>query len=248
MQQIPYAGSTPGADSADYDLYDSTSGSVGVIGSISGCRYRLSIKHSHAGTLKGYAKSTRSGSWVQFYQKALKAPAAAIRMHEISVPIVTHPDVKFTWTNGGTAQNPWYVGQALVSADELDTERFDEQAATVPGPLASLNSFAAATSTSHAVYTIPAAWLGQRVRFRSKIATTWLVFGTSSGVEADRAAVVTGTPPAWTGSVKIADPIPPDMSADFKIDPSWTHFSFEADAIGAIYAFPSDYEQTDLPD
>lgn len=248
MQQIAYSGSTPGTDSSIYDLYDSTTGSVGVIGSIPGCRYRLSLKHSHGGTLKGYAKATRAGSWVQFYQKTLKAPAAAIRMHEVSVPVATHPDVRFTWTNGGTAQDPWYVGQALVSADELDTERFDELAETVPGPFASLSNFAAATSTTHAVYAIPTAWLGQRMRFRSKGATTWLVFGTSSGVEADRAAVVTGTPPAWTGSVKISDPIPDGVSADFTVDPSWTHFSFEADAVGSIHAFLSDYEQTDLPD
>lgn len=245
MQQLQYSGSTPGADSADYTLYDSTLGSVGVIGSIPGCRYRLSLKHSHAGTLKGYAKATRDGSWIQFYQRPLRAPAAALRMHEVSVPIVTHNDVKFVWTNGGTAQNPWYVGHALVPVDELDT--LAKIADAIPGPLASTANFAAATSTTHAVYAIPTTWLGQRVRFRSRGATTWLVFGTSSGVEADRTVVVSGTPPAWTGNVKIADPIPADMSADFFVDPSWTHFSFEADASGSVYAFVSDYEETDFP-
>ena len=140
------------------------------------------------------------------------------------------------------------LGQALVSADELDAERFDELAETVPGPLASVSNFAAATATTHLVFAIPAAWLGQRMRFRSKGCTTWLLFGTSSGMEVDRTAVVTGTPPAWTGSVKIGDPIPDGMSADFLVDPSWTHFSFEADAVGSITAIMSDYEQTDLPD
>jgi hypothetical protein len=248
MQQLDYSGTTP-TGTSDYTLFDSTDLSVGVIGSIPGCRYRLSVKHSHAGTLKGYAKSLRAGSWVQFYQKALKAPAAAIRMHELSIPIVTHRDVKFVWTNGGTAQDPWYVGHSLVSAQEDDSDRLRQIAATVPGPAASATSeFAAAASTTHAVYVVHASWLGQRMRFTANGAKIWVVFGTSSGVEADRAAVVTGTPPAWTGSVKICPPIPDGQYADWYIDPSWTHFSFEGDAAGTLTATISDYEQTDFPD
>ena len=247
MKQITFSGSTPGADSTEYTLYDSTTESVTWLAYTESARYRLALKHSHLGTIKAYAQAGRSGTWVQFYQKAVRTPAASVRMHTTSIPIATHADIKVTWVNGGSAQTTWYVGQALLSAAEDDNARRD-LADVVPGPLASLSNFSAATATTHAVFTIPTAWLGQRVRVRSKGATTWVVFGTSSGVEANRSTVVGGTPPAWTGAVTIADPIPDGTSADFYVDPSWTHWSHEADAVGSITIILSDYEQTDLPD
>jgi len=247
MKQIVYGGTTPIADTAETTLYDSSLESVTGLAYNNAARYRLSLKHSHLGTIKAYAQAGRSGTWVQFYQKAVRTPAASVRMHMASIPIATHADIKVTWVNGGTAQTTWYVGQALLTAEEDDNARRD-LADVVPGPFASVANFAAATATTHAVFTIPTAWLGQRVRVRSKGATTWVVFGTSSGVEANRSTVVSGTPPAWTGAVTIADPIPDGTSADFYVDPSWTHWSHEADAVGSIHIFLSDYEATDLPD
>lgn len=248
-RQISYTGSAPGADSSTYTLWDSTDGSVGVIGSIPGCRYRLSLKNSHAGTLKAYAKSSRDGSWVQFYQSLVRAPAASVRMQEIAIPIATHRDVKVEWVNGGSAQSTWYVAQALLAFDELDVERNVELAQLVRGPVSSAtDNFGVAVTTTHAVYAVPAAWSGRRLRCRSVNSTTWLLFGTSSGVEAAGQAVVSGTPPAWTGLATISEPIPDGTSLDVYVDPAWTHFSVEGSAAGFFYAFLSDYDLTDLPD
>jgi hypothetical protein len=247
MHRIQYSGSAPGANSNESTLYDSTEESNNILAYRESARYRLALKHSHLGTLKAYAKSSRTGDWVQFYQKPLPTPAAAIRPHVVSIPISTHNDIKVTWTNGGSAQTTWYVGQALLTAVEDDNARL-ESIETVLGPVASTSSFAAATTTTHAVYAIPTAWLGRRIRIRSIGTTTWVNFGTSASVEASRSAVVSGSPPAWTGSATIADPIPDAQFLDMLVDPSWTHFSFESVHNGTITIFLSDYEQTDLPD
>lgn len=125
-----------------------------------------------------------------------------------------------------------------------------EISARLIGPLASAdNNFAAAIGTTHAVYAIPEAWKRTRLAFTvrchatSPTATVWLIFGTGVSVEADRTAVVTGTPPAWVGNAKIARPLRDGETADYYVKSSWTHFSIESDDNTnqpTIYAFPSD--------
>lgn len=111
--------------------------------------------------------------------------------------------------------------------------------------------FAVAIGTTHAVYTIPAAWKGRRVdisvkNHASSTATNcvWFAFGTASNMEVDRAAVISGSAPAWTGAATIGRPILAGETRDYYIDPAWTHFAIESDENTnkpIFYMFLSDY-------
>ncbi len=106
--------------------------------------------------------------------------------------------------------------------------------------------FACKVGTTHLVFTVPSAWKGRKVdvavRGAAATAAVWLVFGTSTSVEADRTAFVTGTPPGWTVNPKTGRPCRDGEIRDYHIKPSWSHFSVEAaDADTEIYITPSDF-------
>ncbi|MDB5716299.1 MAG: hypothetical protein JWO15_3696 [Sphingomonadales bacterium] len=117
---VAYAdGRTPGADSLVYELFNSTTDrslhSLYADGSAVYSdfrRYILSIKNSQAGTFKGYTSPDRGQTWVQYYEVVVPL-AATTTFNNIVVPVEPHPDVKYTWTNGGAAQTTWVVFQAL---------------------------------------------------------------------------------------------------------------------------------------
>lgn len=121
----------------------------------------------------------------------------------------------------------------------------------LPGPEAGLYNFTAQIGTTHAVYAIPAAWLDRRVEVTvhapglnsaGQPASVWILFGASASMEVNRATVVSGTPPAWTGAATIGRPIRDGESRDYKVKAAWTHFAIEADlAACEIYITPSDY-------
>ena len=248
MEKLEYTGTAP-TNSTTSTLFDSTEAlPTGFVTSVVDCRYRLAVAHSHAGTIKGYAKDSISGSWVQFYERLMKIPVSTARYQNVSIPTTPFAHFKMEWVNGGTTQTTWAVSHAIVSGQEGDPERSLDIAETVKAPIASATeNFAAATSTTHAVYAVPAIWLGQRVRIAAATSNLWIAFGTAVGMEVDRTAVVTGTPPAWTGSAKIGWPVRIDGWIDVTVDPTSTHFSFEADAVGAVTIVTSDYEQSNLP-
>lgn len=126
----------------------------------------------------------------------------------------------------------------------------------LPGPVASATkNFATQIGTTHAVYAIPDDWKSRKIDCTVRAAalnsagmpaSVWLLFGTGATVEADRSAFVTGTPPAWTGSPKIARPIRDGETRDYYVDPAWTHFSIESDVASTeFYVTPSDYPKND---
>lgn len=249
MRKIAYSGSTPGADSNTYVLFDSSLEAVNLLAAEGSTDYRLELKHSHAGTLRAYAQAGRSGTWVQFYERILNAPTNTTKMRRVTIPLGGHDDIKVEFVNGGSAQTTWYVAQVMYAPGESRGTRELERLETVRGPVASATlNFAAATSTTHAVYEVPTDWRRRWVRVRSNVSNLWFLFGTSAGVEVSRTAVVSGTPPAWTGSATIGDYIADGTYADYLVDPSWTHFTFEADAVGRITIIPSDFTDVDLPD
>ncbi len=119
-----------------------------------------------------------------------------------------------------------------------------ELSARLRGPLAAAGGsasdvegpFAESIGTTHAVFTVPACWKGRRVDITVKnhassttANTVWFAFGTASNMEVDRAATVTGTPPAWTGAATIGRPIRDGETRDYYVDPTWTHFAAESD-------------------
>jgi hypothetical protein len=114
-QIVKYAGATPGADSAIYNLFDSTvyrSQARSVLRFADFMRYVLALKNSGTGTLKAFASMDGGTTWVEFYELAV--PASTVqRMNQITIPLEPHLDVKVDWVNGGAAQSTWYVGQAL---------------------------------------------------------------------------------------------------------------------------------------
>jgi hypothetical protein len=110
-----YEGETPGNDTLERTLYDSSAqGQGGGTRPLQFGRYLLSLQTSHAGTLKVYGSNTggRNNDWQLFRTVAL-AGSGASGTHEIAVPFGAHLDIKVTWTNGGTAQALWVVAQVL---------------------------------------------------------------------------------------------------------------------------------------
>lgn len=112
-----YTGSTPGADSNDYELFNSiTAGLPGNWPALHGVyKIVIDIKHSHLGTLKWYktdsdpTNASDSGvTWGQMGQLSVATPASTEgSLAEIFIEAEKH--VKVLWTNGGTAQTSWIV-------------------------------------------------------------------------------------------------------------------------------------------
>jgi hypothetical protein len=113
--RLKYTGSTPGADTNTYTLFSSVTAFPGAsffaMHKLS--RLIVSIKYSHAGTLKGYRSEDRGVTWTQvFPDTAVAAPAAgATNVYDLLVE--EYADFKLDWTNGNTAQNPWMIDMVL---------------------------------------------------------------------------------------------------------------------------------------
>jgi hypothetical protein len=190
--------------------------------------YVLKLRNSHRGTLL-FERSSDGSSWTTVYQQALApSPTNGINRREFCVDGIPHFRVR--WTNGGTTQTTFDVMQSLCHAPPASQAQ--ESAAVVRGPFADAdNNWSADVGITHANYNIPAAWLGRRVTVQTvgSGVNGFILFGDASGaVEADRAAVVTGTG-TFTGNAKIPWCVPGGGERDVFVDPSWTHFSVEAD-------------------
>ena len=106
------SGTTPGADSNTDTMWSTTATVNGDrqypkrFFSMQGfARARLSIDHSHNGTLKWYHSTDGGAKWTQVGSQA--ATAVANEATVVDILIEGEPDFKVEWTNGGTAQSPW---------------------------------------------------------------------------------------------------------------------------------------------
>lgn len=113
FSRIKYTGSTPGADTDTYNLYDSTENGVEGLFALAGLKkFVVDIKHDTAGTLKWYKSNDKGVSWEQIGEEAIGIPAAtATTYKEYTVEPYLH--WKIDWVNGGSAQSPWDVDMAL---------------------------------------------------------------------------------------------------------------------------------------
>ena len=112
--RIKYTGSTPGADSNTYKLYDTTDNGLTDLFSHCGIsKYVLQLSHSHGGTLKWYKSMDAGATWDQIGQESIPAPASANEITSRDILVEGFLDFKAEWENGGTAQDPWNVSQAL---------------------------------------------------------------------------------------------------------------------------------------
>jgi hypothetical protein len=124
--RLRYTGATPGADSNTYSLFDSAVAfpAANMAQAAGTRRFRLALKNSQAGTIKGYRSESRisnpnlatgSMTWTQFYEQAVAA-AAATGNNTLDAMIEEFADFKFEWVNGGSAQATWTVDMALDSS------------------------------------------------------------------------------------------------------------------------------------
>lgn len=114
------SGTTPGADSNTDTMWDTTTTVNGHrvypkhFFAMQGIhRAELTIVHDQDGTVKWYASNDGGTSWNQVGTQAVTAVS-----NEASIvdPIVEgYPDFKIEWTNGGTAQSPWYAKLNLLT-------------------------------------------------------------------------------------------------------------------------------------
>lgn len=110
-------GGTPGANSNDYVLFDSTVALTGGLDSHCISRLEFSLNNSASGTRKAYFSQDSGTTWTLYDSTAVSAyssPAAAGPFDYLLDP---YKDFKLVWTNGGSAQTTWIVNIVLVRSD-----------------------------------------------------------------------------------------------------------------------------------
>lgn len=113
--RVTYSGTTPGADSNTYNLYNSTSDGGGSGFAMKGYHFAvLDIKNAAAGTLKAYKSIDRGVTWNQIEQFSVAAaPTAESNKYEFLVE--PYMEWKLDWVNGGASQSTmWVVDFALT--------------------------------------------------------------------------------------------------------------------------------------
>lgn len=106
--KLGVSGGTPGADSNDYKLFDSTTlQHPGTLSQMGVKRIIFGVNNSHSGTLKAYWSIDKGTTWNQYYEAAQVAASAPTMTGPIDFDIVPYDDWKLVWTNGGSAQTTW---------------------------------------------------------------------------------------------------------------------------------------------
>lgn len=131
---VKWAGTQPGADSAQYSLFSTCSTGVADdathkdnvtmnMNRFGGCganffanmalrKFVLSLKNSQAGTLNEYYSPDRGATWQSISSQAVPIPTAGFTT-EVEYLIETYSDWRVEWVNGGVAQATWSPQFAL---------------------------------------------------------------------------------------------------------------------------------------
>ncbi len=101
-----------------------------------------------------------------------------------------------------------------------------------------------ASTTTHAVNAVPDNWKNRYVTIFALTADVYILFGTASNIEVDRAA----TPTNGTGAT-YGKPLSTNNLAGypFYIDEKWTHFAIESGASATIRVEVSSAPSTGVP-
>lgn len=117
--RIKYTGVAPIGDSAVYTIFSTVATAAAGAGSVASnlprdwgpnsdiASFHWDIKHSQAGTLKGWHSLDGGTNWTQFYDTG--SLAAPTYTDNGVVLVEGFRDFKFEWTNGGVAQATWAV-------------------------------------------------------------------------------------------------------------------------------------------
>lgn len=116
---VGVSGGTPGADSADYILFDSTVALGAGLMQVKGIdRGQFMVNNTQAGILKSYWSPDKGTTWNLNSWTAVSANAGVVTGAGVAVTpfdfsVSGFPDWKLVWTNGGVAQNPWQPSLTL---------------------------------------------------------------------------------------------------------------------------------------
>jgi hypothetical protein len=110
---VGVSGGTPGADSNEYTLFDSTVAFGGGLLPVKGInRAQFTVNNTQAGSLKSYFSPDKGVTWNLNSTTAVSANAG-ITGDPYDFAISGAIDWKLTWVNGGVAQTPWQPGLTL---------------------------------------------------------------------------------------------------------------------------------------
>jgi len=113
---VTVTGGTPGGDTNDYKVFDSTVtfGAPNQSNSKSTTlkahditRIIFSVKNSQAGTLTAYFSKDSGTTWTAYDVQAVAIAAANTISGPFDYLVDPYPDWKLVWTNGGVAQATW---------------------------------------------------------------------------------------------------------------------------------------------
>jgi len=111
------SGGTPGADSNDYILFDSTVCFSNGLRNHDISRIIFGVQNDQAGTLKAYWSANRGTTWNLYSSTSVAIPAAGASSGPYGVLADPYDDVKLVWTNGGSAQTTWITTGSMVRND-----------------------------------------------------------------------------------------------------------------------------------
>jgi hypothetical protein len=114
---IGVQGGTPGGDSADYVLFDSTSAFSGGLRAHDISRITFSVNNSQTGTRKAYFSTDRGVNWNLYDSTAVTAAASPAMSGPFDYLVDTYIDWRLIWTNGGTLQGTWRPTIVLICGD-----------------------------------------------------------------------------------------------------------------------------------
>lgn len=106
--EVGVSGGTPGNDSNEYVLFDSTKhlSGAGPLPALGIDRGQFSVNNTQSGSLKSYWSPDKGTTW-NLNSTTSVAANAGITGGPYDFAISGFIDWKLTWVNGGTAQSPW---------------------------------------------------------------------------------------------------------------------------------------------
>lgn len=112
--RVAVSGGTPGADSNDYTLFDSTVCFTGGLESHDVSRIIFSVNNAAAGTRKAYFSQDRGTTWNLYDSAAVAASSAGSMAGPFDYLVDPYRDWRLIWTNGGSAQTTWIPSIVLI--------------------------------------------------------------------------------------------------------------------------------------